>query len=80
MTLDLIWKVLGWALAINMGIYALTAVSMLTLRDWMSNYHARYFDIEPAEVRRLYMQALTLHKLVIVNFVFVPWLVVWIIR
>ena len=80
MTLDQVFTYLGWALGANLVVYTLTAVALVTLKGWMSEYHARMFAISAERAREAYVWFLSVHKLIIINFFLVPWVAVWLMR
>jgi len=41
-----------WCLIINIGIYALTAITVLVLRDIVCKVHIKLFNLSEAEVLR----------------------------
>ena len=69
-----------WCMLINTGIYALTAMATLVLRDFMYKVHQRLFGMDEAEVGRSIQTYLGNYKLLITFFNFVPWVVILIIK
>jgi len=69
-----------WCLIINTGIYALTAIAVLVLRDIVCKVHKKLFNLDEAEVLRSTQQYLATYKLLITVFNFTPWLAILIIK
>ena len=80
MSLDQLFVFLSWALGVNLAVYALTAVALLALREWMANYHARAFNVPAGRMREISVLFLSAHKQIIINFFFVPWVAVSLMR
>ena len=69
-----------WCMLINFGIYAVTAIAVLVLRDFIYKVHKKMFDFDQATVNKSLQRYLATYKLLITVFNFVPWIAVMIIK
>jgi hypothetical protein len=69
-----------WCMLVNFGIYALTAIAVLLLRDFICKMQARMFGLSEEAVRRAIFAYIAGYKLLIIVFNFVPWIAILIIR
>ncbi len=74
MTLDTLTAVFGWMTLINIGIYAVSALLLFGLRDWISRFQGQLFDIDPAAIRLIIYGWLGAYKLLIIGVCLVPYL------
>jgi len=63
----------GWLTVVNVGIYALTALGIATMRGWLVSLNTRLFGIADDEVRRMTFAYVGHFKLAIIIFAFAPW-------
>lgn len=64
----------GWYTALNVGMYLLTAVMVLTMRDFLVRHSARWFGVSEETALRTTYQWIGAYKLAIVLFALAPWL------
>jgi hypothetical protein len=69
-----------WCMLLNVGIYTLTAISVLVLRDFVSKMLCKMFRLEEETVRQSIQMYLAAYKLLITVFNFVPWIALLIIN
>jgi hypothetical protein len=69
-----------WCMLLNAGIYTLTAISVLVLRDFVSKMLCKMFRLEEETVRQSIQMYLAAYKLLITVFNFVPWIALLIIN
>ena len=74
MTLPELSAFLGWCAVINIGLLCLTAAPVMLAGDRLSALHHRLFGVDRAEMRRLYIWAISIWKILLWVFVLVPWL------
>lgn len=73
-TLATLQSLFGWCLLINVVLYLISAVAVMTGRESMSKLHARLFGLDAAKVPSLLYGYIAVYKLLIITFNFVPWL------
>lgn len=64
----------GWCTVLNLGMYLISVVAVLTMRSFILRRNMRWFGISEDEVRRTTFHWIAGYKLAIVLFAFVPWL------
>jgi len=69
-----------WCMVLNIGIYTLTAVSVLVLRDFVGRLLGKMFRIDEESVGKSLQMYLGAYKLLITVFNFVPWIALLIIN
>ena len=69
-----------WCMVLNIGIYTLTALSVLVLRDFVGRLLGKMFRIDEESVGKSLQMYLGAYKLLITVFNFVPWLALLIIN
>ena len=69
-----------WCTLVNSGIYALTAVAILTLRDFLCKVHEKMFGFDQETTLKSTQKYLANYKLLITAFNFTPWIVILIIK
>ena len=69
-----------WCMLLNVGIYTLTALSVLVLRDFVCKMLCKMFRIDEEAVRKSIQMYLGNYKLLITVFNFVPWIALLIIN
>ena len=80
MEIEVIEKFFLWCLIINTGIYAVTAITVLLLRDLYCKVQEKLFGLDEKEVMRITQQYLATYKLLITVFNFTPWIAILIIK
>jgi hypothetical protein len=68
-----------WCMIINSAVYALTAIALMFMRDFVIKANSRLFGSSEAESRSSIQNYLTNYKLLITVFNFTPWLVLLLI-
>ena len=74
MALELFTQFMAWATAINVGLFVITALSVMMVGGPISQIHARMFGLEAPDVRRTYFGYLSVYKILVVVFFLVPYL------
>ncbi|MEM8793759.1 MAG: DUF6868 family protein [Pseudomonadota bacterium] len=74
MTLDQMTQWFGWMLAINLIMYAAACAVVIGAPGWLERIHGRMFEMESADLRRLYIGYLATYKILLIVFSFTPWL------
>ena len=69
-----------WCMLVNTGIYALTAIALLTLRNVVCKIHKKMFGLDEETVCKSMQRYLATYKLLITVFNFVPWIAILIIK
>jgi hypothetical protein len=64
----------GWCTLLNLGVYLISAVALLTLRPMVVRNNMRWFGVTEDDVLRTSLQWLGAYKLGILLFALVPWL------
>ncbi len=66
---------IGWCLGINLAILSLSVVILICCKASILRMHSRLFDIEEADLNRMYLGYLAHYKILILVFNLVPYLV-----
>jgi hypothetical protein len=69
-----------WCMLVNTGIYALTAIAVLVMRNFVCRIHRKAFGLDEETVCKSIQTYLANFKLLITFFNFVPWVAVLIIK
>ena len=69
-----------WCMLVNTGIYALTAIAALVLRDVLCRIHRKLFGLDEETVSKSIQTYLATYKLLITFFNFVPWIALLIVK
>ena len=64
----------GWCTVLNVGFYAFTVVSVLTMRGWMARLNRTWYGVSEDLVLTTTFQWVAAYKLAIILFALVPWL------
>lgn len=64
----------GWYTALNVGIYLISVVALLTMRNVVVRQNQRWFGVSEDVVLRTVYQWIGAYKLAILLFGLVPWL------
>ena len=70
----------GWCTVLNLGVYVISAVVLLTARPLVVRRNIRWFGVSEDVVLRVSLQWLAAYKLGILLFAFVPWLALMLVR
>jgi len=74
MNIESIREFLGWCTVINLGIFIVTTIKILAIRDWASKIHAKMFKIDEESVRQIYFQFIAAYKIAIIVFNLAPYI------
>jgi len=80
MDIEIVQSFFFWCMVVNGGIYALTAIAVLVLRDFVCKIHKKLFDLDEATVLQSIQRYLAAYKLLITAFNFTPWIAILIIK
>ena len=67
-------KFFGWCTVINFVILMVAALSVLLMRDWMSELHGSMFALDQGDILEAYFAYLANFKIVAIVFSLVPYL------
>jgi len=73
-SLDTITQFLGWCTVINMGILVFIAIMLMTMQDTAMRMHSRMFEVDEADLPRIYFQYIANYKILTVVLSLVPYL------
>ena len=65
---------LGWCTVISFGVMVFQTIAILVLRGWITNIHARMFQLDGESIRRAYFQYLAIFKILFIVFNLVPFI------
>ena len=74
MTMEQITTFLGWACTINIAILALSTLSLIAMRGWVTGIHARLFGLDEKDLGRAYFQYLAQYKIAIIVLNITPYI------
>ena len=80
MDLDKLQEFLFWSLVVNVGIYIVSLVGVLSLRRFMCKIHAALFGISQEMANKVLYQYLAIYKLLLIVFNLVPWIAIQLIN
>ncbi len=80
MNIETLTSFFFWCLIVNSGIYAITAIAVLTLRNFICRMHGKWFSLDDATVLKSIYSYLAAYKLIITVFNFTPWIALLIIN
>ena len=80
MDLEQLQDLFFWCMVINSGIYALTAIAVVVLRDFLCRIHKKIFGLDEEAVLKSVHRYLASYKLLITVFNFAPWIAILIIK
>lgn len=72
-SIQVIREFLGWCSVINIGLLFTSTVTLIVMRDWVVNIHAKMTGVSEAELPRLYLEFLGNYKTFIIVFNIVPY-------
>ncbi|HJR89740.1 MAG TPA: hypothetical protein VJ782_06220 [Aeromicrobium sp.] len=73
-SIDTWTRFLGWYTVLNVGMYLITVVMVLTMRDFLVRHSARWFGVTEDVALRTTYQWAGAYKLAIILFGLAPWL------
>ncbi|MEO1201738.1 MAG: DUF6868 family protein [Pseudomonadota bacterium] len=72
-TLESLTSFFGWFTIVNVGLYIVIALAVMTMRDFMVGINAKLFGIPADDVKRYSFAYIGNYKLAITFFAFAPW-------
>ena len=79
MTMEQITTFLGWACTINIAILALSTISLIAMRGWVTGLHSQLFGLDEKDLGRAYFQYLAQYKIAIIVLNITPYIALKII-
>lgn len=76
MTMDELSRFLAWNTLIHFALLLTWAACFIFAHDWMLRMHQRYFQLSSMRFDELHYVAMGFYKIMILVFVFVPYLLV----
>jgi hypothetical protein len=73
MTIEQLTSFFGWMSVLNIGLFLFSMIFLIILRPWMLNLHQILFKIERAELRKVYLIAMGVYKIIIIMFNLIPY-------
>ncbi|MGR3760620.1 DUF6868 family protein [Roseobacteraceae bacterium NS-SX3] len=73
MTQDTLSAFFGWLTVLHFGLFTLSAVMLMGMRDWVADLHGRLFGLEPQAVKRTIYAWLGAYKILILTTALGPW-------
>lgn len=64
----------GWLTAVNFGVYLITVLLLLAMRNFAYRMNAKMFGISEEKVASASFKWIATYKLLIIVFCFAPWL------
>ena len=80
MNLETLQQFFLWCMLVNAGVYALTAIAALVMRDFICRLQAKMFGLGEETIRKSIYTYIAAYKLLITAFNFAPWLAIQIIK
>ncbi|WP_166425280.1 DUF6868 family protein [Paraglaciecola sp. 20A4] len=68
-------EIFGWMSLINIGLLCAASLAFIWMKDKITAIHGRLFDVDPNELKILYINYLAHFKLLIFIFNLVPYIV-----
>lgn len=72
--LESLTTLLGWCSVVNAAVLALTTVSIIALKGFISDIHGRMFGIQKDALPEMYFQYLANYKIAIIVFNVAPYI------
>lgn len=72
-TIQTLTEFFGWCTILNIGIYMLTALALVTMQGWVYRFNAKLFGVSEHDFAPIAVQYLGHYKLAITILFFVPW-------
>lgn len=80
MTIEVVKDFFFWCLIVNSGIYAFTAIAVLSFRDFICRMQKKWFALDEQTILKSIYGYLAAYKLIITVFNFTPWIALLIIN
>lgn len=74
MTIQILTDFFMWCTLINFGLLMLSALIIITARDWAYKMHGRWFDISRSTFDLVLYCFIGAYKTLFLIFCFVPWI------
>ncbi len=71
--LEMFTTLLGWCSIINIGVLCFSTVVLMVFRDSIVPIHAKIFDLDEAELSKIYFWYLALYKIATLVFSVAPY-------
>ena len=72
-SLETITAFFGWSTVINFVFLAVSSLTVIAMRGWISRMHGRMFGLESADLSRAYFQYIAQYKIAIIVFSLTPY-------
>ncbi len=73
-SLETLTAFLGWCTILNLGMLALTAILVMTMRDLMTRIHASMFGVTEGDLPRVYFKYMAQYQIAIFVFNLAPYI------
>jgi hypothetical protein len=80
MDIEILGRFFFWCMLINFGVYVVTALAVLVLRDFVCRINMKMFGLDEQTVLASIQSYLATYKLLITAFNFAPWLAILVIK
>jgi len=80
MDIEMLQRFFFWCMLVNIGIYALTAIAAIVLRDFICTIDKKLLGLDEETVNASIQKYLATYKLLITIFYFAPWIAILIIK
>ncbi len=73
-SIEFLTEFFGWLSVINIGFLLFTTLSLILLRDKITNIHSKLFGLSDDELSKAYFQYLAQYKILILVFNLAPYI------
>ncbi len=73
-TIEKVTEFLGWCLALNIAVLAITGIALLLGRDWITAVHSQLSGVNQDQLSTEYFRYLSHYKVITIAFFLVPYL------
>ena len=73
-TLETVTEIFGWCTVVNIGIFAIATVSLVSMRGLIIPMHGKMFGLSEEHLSRAYFQYLAQYKIAILVLNLVPYI------
>jgi len=73
MTLETLRTFFGWCTVINIGLFMLSSILIISLREIAARFHAKMFNLDEQFISQTFYQYLGVYKIVLIVFNIVPY-------
>lgn len=74
MNLDALTQFFGWMTAVNLVLITFSFVVIVFFKKWVCSVHGKLFGLSETEVATALYKVMSIYKILIVTFSFVPYL------